>query len=211
MFDIFTIPDIKQLVCKRQLRNNMSVLYLIKGVDKYDESLDLLKMYSSKCTEIFYDRIIEKPTFEETNEISSIVMSCFNYDSNSLYQVIKRYMRGLDDSSCKILSQSLSLVLNECHQNGINNSMIKNAYIRCLVTLAKRLSKVTFNLSDDNRILYIGKPDKFDILTFTVLGLCGVDIVLLNLHGTEDEKSAHYAHKLNDRRAYVRFILRKNI
>ena len=110
MFDIFTIPDIKQLVCKRQLRNNMSVLYLIKGVDKYDESLDLLKMYSSKCTEIFYDRIIEKPTFEETNEISSIVMSCFNYDSNSLYQVIKRYMRGLDDSSCKILSQSLSLI-----------------------------------------------------------------------------------------------------
>lgn len=180
MFDIFTIPDIKQLVCKRQLRNNMSVLYLIKGVDKYDESLDLLKMYSSKCTEIFYDRIIEKPTFEETNEISSIVMSCFNYDSNSLYQVIKRYMRGLDDSSCKILSQSLSLVLNECHQNGINNSMIKNAYIRCLVTLAKRLSKVTFNLSDDNRILYIGKPDKFDILTFTVLGLCGVDIVIVD-------------------------------
>ena len=180
MYNIFTVPDIKQLVCKRQLRNNMSILYLIKGVDNYEESLDLLKMYSSKCTEIFYNRIIDKPTFEETNEISSIVMSCFNYDANSLYQVIKRYMRGIDDDSCKILSQSLALVLEECKNNSVNTSMMKNAYIRCLVTLAKRLSKITFNLSEDNRILYIGKPDKFDILTFTVLGLCGVDVVIVD-------------------------------
>ena len=180
MYNIFTVPDIKQLVCKRQLRNNMSILYLIKGVDNYEESLDLLKMYSSKCTEIFYNRIIDKPTFEETNEISSIVMSCFNYDANSLYQVIKRYMHGIDDDSCKILSQSLALVLEECKNNSVNTSMMKNAYIRCLVTLAKRLSKITFNLSEDNRILYIGKPDKFDILTFTVLGLCGVDVVIVD-------------------------------
>ena len=87
MFDIFTIPDIKQLVCKRQLRNNMSVLYLIKGVDKYDESLDLLKMYSSKCTEIFYDRIIEKPTFEETNENITSIQNINTIQPNTITEV----------------------------------------------------------------------------------------------------------------------------
>lgn len=178
MFDILEVGDISQLVLKKQLRNNASLLYLIKGVHKLEEAEDIIKIYSSKCGNIYFNKGIEKPTYDETNEIISRIGNNLRYDFDNISQNINNVFVGLNRESQKILSESFVLVFNECLANNVSPSMLKNGYIRCLVTLNKRVSNIIYNLDKDNRILFIGKPDKFDILCFTILGLCGVDVVI---------------------------------
>ena len=181
MFSVYNIPDLEQLAIKRQLRNNTSILYLIKGVDNSIEFLNLLKSYSSKCSEIYYNKVIEKPTYDESTEINSIVGNNLSFTKNIIFSHVEAIFSGLSKEHINLISESITEVFNECLLNNVNISKVKNGYIRCLVTLRKRLSKITFNLDGDNRLLYVGKPDKFDILTFTVLGLCGVDVVICDL------------------------------
>lgn len=159
------------------MRNNQSILYLIKGTNNAVETSDILKNYSSKCTEIFFNREIAKPTYDEVQVLNNLsFIKSLNLDdvTKDVFSVFS----GLDTNSKGLLSESLTQVFSECLANRLSPTMIKNGYIRCLNTLNNRLSKVTYALQNDNRILYVGKPDKYDILAFTVLGLCGVDVII---------------------------------
>lgn len=186
LFGTWTTVDLNQMLIKRQLRNNISILYLIKGFQNgmEQESLNILKGYSASCNTIYFEKGIDKPTYDETNEMMGYISNVNNLDYNSVSNHVGLIFKGLDLSDKKLLTESIVQVFNECAYNQVTQSMIKNGYIRCLVTLSRRLSKVTYNLQEDNRILYVGKPDKFDILTFTVLGLCGVDVVICDFTNT---------------------------
>lgn len=178
MFSIYNSSDISQLIIKRQMRNNQSILFLIKGTDNVVETSDILKAYSSKCTEIFYNRSIEKPTYDEVQTLNMCLSFIKSMKIEDIYKDINCVFGNLDKDSKDILFESIGQVFSECLNNKLSSSMIKNGYIRCLNTLNNRLSKVTYTLSNDNRILFVGKPDKYDILAFTALGLCGVDVVI---------------------------------
>lgn len=181
MFNVSTLPDITQLVVKRQMRNNQSVLFLIKGTDRLEETSDILKTYSGKCTEVFYQKGIEKPTYDEVQLINSVIRFTKSFNLNDISHDVDMIFSNLNSEHKKLLVESIFTVFNECISNRLSKSMISNGYIRCLNTLNKRLSKVTYNLLGDNRILFVGKPDKYDILAFTVLGLCGCDVVICDL------------------------------
>lgn len=163
------------------MRNNQSVLFLIKGTDRIEETSDLLKTYSSKCTEVFYQKGIEKPTYDEVQLINSVIRFTKSFNLNDITHDVDMIFGSLSSEHKRLLVETLFTVFNECISNRLSKSMISNGYIRCLNTLNKRLSKVTYNLSGDNRILFVGKPDKYDILAFTVLGLCGCDVVICDL------------------------------
>lgn len=178
MFSISNLPDITQLMVKRQMRNNQSVLFLIKGTDRLEETSDILKTYSSKCAEVFYNKNIEKPTYDEVQLINSVIRFNKSLNISDIPNDVEMIFSTLNSQNKRLLVETLSTVFNECIANKLSKSMITNGYIRCLNTLNKRLSKVTYNLDSDNRILFVGKPDKYDILAFTVLGLCGCDVVI---------------------------------
>lgn len=181
MYNISVSADIAQLIIKRQMRNNQSVLFLVKGTDRIEETSDILKTYSTKCVEIFYDKGIEKPNYDEVQLLNSVI--CFSKSLNvfDISHDVEMVFSTLSREDKSLLIESITQVFKECIDNRLSKSMITNGYIRCLNTLNKRLSKVTYNLSEDNRILFVGKPDKYDILAFTILGLCGVDIVICDL------------------------------
>ena len=160
------------------MRNNQSVLFLIKGTDRLEETSDILKTYSSKCAEVFYNKNIEKPTYDEVQLINSVIRFNKSLNISDIPNDVEMIFSTLNSQNKRLLVETLSTVFNECIANKLSKSMITNGYIRCLNTLNKRLSKVTYNLDSDNRILFVGKPDKYDILAFTVLGLCGCDVVI---------------------------------
>ncbi len=163
------------------MRSNQSVLFLIKGTDRVEETSDILKTYSSKCVEIFYNKDIEKPNYDEVQAINNVTSFNKNFDLGCINRDVEVIFNSLNLEHKRLLSEALVTIFSECLSNRLSKSMITNGYIRCLNTLNKRLSKVTYNLSGDNRILFVGKPDKYDILAFTVLGLCGCDIVICDL------------------------------
>lgn len=178
MFSISNSSDISQLVIKRQMRNNQSILFLIKSTDRVAEMIDIIKNYSSKCGEIFYNKNIEKPTYDEVQFLNGVLKFNRSMDIKDISSDISIIFKNLNLQSKNMLIETISQVFSECINNRLSKSMITNGYLRCLNTLNNRLSKITYNLEQDNRILYVGKPDKYDILAFTVLGLCGVDVVI---------------------------------
>lgn len=163
------------------MRNNQSILFLIKSTDKLEETTDILRIYSSKCTEVYYNRVIEKPTYDEVELLNSIICFPKELKLSEIPNDVSVVFGHLSSGDRQLLIDAVTQVFKECIDNRLKKSMIVNGYIRCLNTLNKRLSKVTYNLTADNRILFVGKPDKYDILAFTVLGLCGVDIVICDL------------------------------
>ena len=80
MYQIYNGSDLTQLAVKRQMRNNQSILFLIKGTDRIEETSNLLKVYSNKCTEIFYERVIEKPTYDEVQNLNMVIQFTKNMD-----------------------------------------------------------------------------------------------------------------------------------
>lgn len=181
MYQIYNGSDLTQLAVKRQMRNNQSILFLIKGTDRIEETSNLLKVYSNKCTEIFYERVIEKPTYDEVQNLNMVIQFTKNMDVAKIVNDIDLVFDKLGESHKRIVNEAVFQVFQECLNNKLSKTMITNGYIRCLATLNYRLNNVIYNLDSDNRILYIGKPDKYDILAFTVLGLCGVDVVICDL------------------------------
>ena len=178
MFNISVSNDITQLMIKRQMRNNQSVLFLIKGTNNIEETAGILKNYSSKCKEVFYQKGIEKPTYDEVQLLNSVIKFTKELNISHIASDIDNLFSTLSSGDKQLLVDSITQVFNECISNRLSKSMIVNGYIRCLNTLNNRLSKITYSLAEDNRILFVGKPDKYDILAFTVLGLCGVDVVI---------------------------------
>ena len=181
MFTVSVSNDITQLMVKRQLRNNQSVLFLIKSTDKLEETSDILRAYSDKATEVFYNRVIEKPDYDEVVLLNSVIGFTKTLNLNEIPNDVSVVFGHLGAGDRQLLTESIYQVFKECLDNKLPKSMITNGYIRCLNTLNKRLSKITYNLTGDNRLLFVGKPDKYDILAFTVLGLCGSDVVLCDL------------------------------
>ena len=181
LFTISVSNDITQLMVKRQLRNNQSVLFLIKSTDKLEETSDILRAYSDKATEVFYNRVIEKPDYDEVVLLNSIIGFTKTLNLNEIANDVSVVFGHLSVGDRQLLTESIYQVFKECLDNKLPKSMITNGYIRCLNTLNKRVSKIIYNLTGDNRLLFVGKPDKYDILAFTVLGLCGSDVVICDL------------------------------
>ena len=181
LFTVSVSNDVTQLMVKRQLRNNQSVLFLIKSTDRLEETSDILRAYSDKATEVFYNRVIEKPNYDEVTLLNSVIGFTKSLNLSEIPNDISVVFGHLNSGDRQLLTEAIYQVFKECVDNRLNKSMIVNGYIRCLNTLNKRLSKITYNLSGDNRLLFVGKPDKYDILAFTVLGLCGSDVVICDL------------------------------
>ena len=168
MFTVSVSNDVTQLMVKRQLRNNQSVLFLIKSTDRLEETSDILRAYSDKATEVFYNRVIEKPNYDEVTLLNSVIGFTKALNLSEIPNDISVVFGHLNSGDRQLLTEAIYQVFKECIDNRLNKSMIVNGYIRCLNTLNKRLSKITYNLSGDNRLLFVGKPDKYDILAFTV-------------------------------------------
>lgn len=184
VFEIYSNPDIAKLMIKRQLRNNQSALFLLKSTDNIQETEHVLKEYSNKCSEIYYERIIEKPSYVEVNYFTGISVFYKTLNINDISSDISEIFKNLSSQHKSLLTESFKIVFDECKRNNSSETQIKNGYIRALNTLKNRLGKIVSNLEGDNRILYVGKPLKFDILTFTILGLCGVDVVICDFTET---------------------------
>ena len=129
MFSVFNLPDITQLVVKRQMRNNQSVLFLIKGTDRLEETSDILKTYSSKCTDVFYKKGIEKPTYDEVQLINSVIRFTKSFNLNDISHDVDMIFGNLSSEHKRLLVETLFTVFNECISNRLSKSMISNGYI----------------------------------------------------------------------------------
>ena len=141
MFNISVSNDITQLMIKRHMRNNQSVLFLIKGTNNIEETADILKNYSSKCKEVFYQKGIEKPTYDEVQLLNSVIKFTKELNISHIASDIDNLFSTLSSGDKQLLVDSITQVFNECISNRLSKSMIVNGYVRCLNTLNNRLNE----------------------------------------------------------------------
>lgn len=184
MFNTYNGQDLSQLMLGRSLRNNNVLLFLIKGLTNLNEQTEYIKYYSSKCKHIYYNNNIDKPTYDETQSIMSKITALNNFNADTVKSDIATLFRNLDSNSQKLISDSMFQVFKEV-QAFNKVSVLKNGYICTLNILVNRIGDIVADIQNENGILYIGKPDKFDILAFTVLGLSGVDVVICDFTSSQ--------------------------
>ena len=95
MFEICQTTDLAKLIVKRQLRNNQSIMLLIKSTDNVIETESILKEYSKKCKQVFYQKEIEKPNYDEVNQITSTLTYPNTLNIEDISSDINIYFKNL--------------------------------------------------------------------------------------------------------------------
>lgn len=170
---------------------NSNKYLLITGYDIREDMISFLKNYSKECTEDtkFINSIVSTPTFDEVNLIMSLL---YNNDLNlvttnyaSLKYVVDTIFRVYKaDFRNKLLEILLSLFKQLRVIPTVTDVCFKNAFVRVLKALDSVFDKVLaqLNCGEKVNLLFVGKINKYDMLSFDVLYKLGATLVLIDFY-----------------------------
>ena len=126
LYNIYNGTDsISQLFLGRSLRNSNVLLYLIKGLNDTTNSIEALKHFSSKCDNVFYNKAIEKPTYDETQILTSKINGVNSFSLETVKSDLSCVFYNIDNEVHKLLSDSIFQVFTEV-KSICNPSLFKN-------------------------------------------------------------------------------------
>lgn len=168
---------------------NLNKYLLITGYNVKDDIVSFLKKYSKECTDEtkFINSIVTPPTFDEVNLIMSLL---YNNDLNlvtenyaSLKYVVDTVFRIYNaDFRNKLLDILFNLFRQVRVISNVTDTCFKNIFVRVLKALDSVFDKILFQLNCGKNVnlLFVGKINKYDMLSFDVLYKLGVTIVLID-------------------------------
>lgn len=168
---------------------NLNKYLLITGYNVKDDIVSFLKKYSKECTDEtkFINSIVTPPTFDEVNLIMSLL---YNNDLNlvtenyaSLKYVVDTVFRIYNaDFRNKLLDILFNLFRQVRVIPNVTDTCFKNIFVRVLKALDSVFDKILFQLNCGKNVnlLFVGKINKYDMLSFDVLYKLGVTIVLID-------------------------------
>ena len=114
LYNIYNGTDsISQLFLGRSLRNGNVLLYLIKGLNDTTNSIEALKHFSSKCDNVYYNKVIEKPTYDETQILTSKINGVNNFSLETVKSDISCVFYNIDTEVHNMLASSIYQVFSE--------------------------------------------------------------------------------------------------
>ena len=77
----------------------------------------ILRIYSSKCTEVYYNRVIEKPTYDEVELLNSIICFPKELKLSEIPNDVSVVFGHLSSGDRQLLIDAVTQVFKECIDN----------------------------------------------------------------------------------------------
>ena len=111
----------------------------------------------------------------------------FSCDQNFIDSSLKKWLPRMNDSQRRIVSGSVYSTLCKLRNEGKNDNMLKNAYVKFMCWMYYKFERILSKLgsSDIPKVLYEGNVGYYELLLISILSGAGCDVVFLQYSGDE--------------------------
>ena len=191
MFEHKMLENLNQYFNTLSARNKGEVyFYRIAG---YNEGIkNFIKKYyeAARRSGVVIEGRISNPNENNLSYYEEIMGMDFLLDMGFLISSLQKWLPRMNDYQRKNVATSIYDTLEQMRQEGKNDSMLRNAYIKFMCWLYYKFERIVNQLGNDEipKILYEGEISNYELKMLTILSNAGCDIVFLQIHGEEAYK-----------------------
>ena len=174
-------------------------------LDRYNEKLKEFLITYYECARKFgvvIEGRITNPTEQNLAFYNEMMGRSFQMNLPFLQNSLKKWLPRLGDDQRKNIAEAMSAVLTEMQQEGKNENILQNTYIKFMCWLYYKFEQVLSHLGKEQvpKILYEAEVSNYELKILRILSSAGCDILLLEFHGSEGylklDPSEKYSVKL---------------
>lgn len=134
---------------------------------------------------------LSNPSEDNLSYYEEIMGLSYERSMGFLLTALKRWLPRMGDVQRQSVAGAIYDTLDFMRQNGKNENIQKNAYIKFMCWLYYRFESVVNRLGDDEppKILYEGQVGRYELYMLSVLSSAGCDVVLLQYAGDRDYRA----------------------
>lgn len=143
---------------------------------------------------------IPNPDGRQLSYFEEMIGLDFQLDHRFFDKVFQKWLPRLDAVQRESTYRSMLQVLNEMKQEGKNEGILKNAYIKFMCWFYYKFERILNQLGKDKlpKILYEGYVTNYELKVLRILSSAGCDILLLQCEGDEkyltEDRDQKYSH-----------------
>lgn len=124
----------------------------------------------------------------------------FRMDLGFITSSLQKWLPRMNDRQRSQVASSIYDCLVSLHNQGKNENMLRNAYIKFMCWLYYKFESVVNKLGDNKipKILYEGDISNYELMLISILSNAGCDVVLLQYHGDAGYLKLDKESKLSD-------------
>lgn len=174
-------------------------VYFYRLIDCNSEIKSFINKYleeTKKCG-VFINGKIHNPDEGQLLFFEEIIGLDFKLDKKFFDKVLKKWLPRLDEYQRKSVLDSMYNILYEMIQDGNNENILKNTYIKFMCWMYYKFERILNQLGKENlpKILYEGYVSKYELKMLYILARTGCDILLLQYRGDEEYLKVDSASK----------------
>lgn len=129
---------------------------------------------------LFIDKPIQNPTEQQLLYFRQQVDSSYDLTYSGIQRDLKRWMPKISPLQLEKISLAMVDVFDQFREEGKNENIIRNAYIKFMCWLFYRFNQILMNVGHEvfPKIFYFGLPQKYECTMLQILAKVGVDIMV---------------------------------
>ncbi|MCI8805355.1 MAG: hypothetical protein HFE59_05570 [Clostridiales bacterium] len=179
--------------------------YRING---YSEEVKkfILKYYeAARLSGVVIEGKIPNPDEKNLSYYNEIMGKDFKKDVGFIIEGLKKWLPRMNDYQRQNVALSIYDTLERMTEEGKNDNMIKNAYIKFMCWLYYKFERIVSQLGENKipKILYEGDISNYELKLISILSKAGCDVVLLQYNGdgtylkSDPESKLSYSLNIN--------------
>lgn len=158
--------------------------YRFIGYDDEDSTMKFLKKYetAARNTGAVVTAPLQNPAGDRVTAFYDIVGNSTVFTKERINKDIGRWIGGNSQFAVQSLTDAMYAKLEELKSQGMNDNILKNAYIKFLCWCKYDFQKVLQNLGKNTppKVLYEGDISKYEVFILDILYQAGCDVLYLN-------------------------------
>lgn len=164
--------------------------YRING---YNQQIhEFVKKYyeAARTSGVIIEGRIPNPDEKNLAYYNEIMGMNFQMSGQFMELSLKKWLPRMDDYQRKVVADAIYGTLDDMRQQGKNENMLKNAYIKFMCWLYYKFERIVGRLGNEvvPKVLYEGDISNYELLLVRILSSAGCDIVLLQYNGDQKYK-----------------------
>lgn len=189
MFGIEKINRLEDYFCTLDSRTKKGV-YFYRICSYSDEIREFVKKFYQVARKngVVIEGKIANPDEKNLAYFSEIMGMQFQLNLNFIFSSLKKWLPRMTDYARENVSQALYDALCDLKDNGKNDNMLKNAYIKFMCWMYYKFERIANQLGANElpKILYEGNISNYELILISVLANAGCDVVLLQYDGDQN-------------------------
>ncbi len=157
----------------------------------YNEEIEkFLQQYAVLATKggVYIQNKLQNPVESNLNYYGEIMGEAFVFEAEFIQTSLQKWLPRLQIGLREDIANSIFINLQEMQQEGKNENILKNAYIKYMCWLYYKFESILTKTQQEEipKILYEGSQiTKHELSMLSIVARCGCDVVLLELQGDE--------------------------